>query len=552
MRRSFAKPVMRSLCVMTVALPALSATSAVAGEPALPAPEKAVVLDVRFPWQPVHWGAGAAGPQARCATAEPRGRAMRFTVAQRGAIQTWTRYLTLPVDLGRYPIAVMRYRAVNTNPKGWWGSLWLDDTSGPGGGGVALAGLKDIIPDGRVHEISVDLGEVERKGPKQGPMIGMALSVASGIDGPATFDLLELRFEARPEAEAKPFGNDPKISVDVVDEDGRPLQGATVIVDAVRHNFARRAMTDATGRAVVVPPANVTHKHMVRVEMAGRVPVVKGDRKAPVAGQVQITLVPGTHYGGVVRDANRQPIKGARVGSRRRDEQGPNLSFDVLTDAAGRWTSPLLPADLPELPISISHPDFMDRSAQPKVDALRERVAVEVMQQGLALTGQVVDDDGRPIAGAVVQAGRSPWRGRFIVKLSDAQGRFSFTHLPAHTPWMVTVGAEGHALAMAQLAGSDELFPLVFQLQKAPPLRIRVVDEDGDPIPLAGVRLVSWLDIRYPLFRVQADDDGRVRWNSAPLTPFHAQIKCTGYEPQDGIRLKAREKEYTITLTRAE
>ena len=72
-----------------------------------------------------------------------------------------------------------------------WYMLWIDDGTGPDGGGFFAIHLSDIQGDGQVHEIRRDL----RKFNPQGDLFYFAVGVASGPKGSAIFDLFEIRFE---------------------------------------------------------------------------------------------------------------------------------------------------------------------------------------------------------------------------------------------------------------------------------------------------------------------------------------------------------------------
>ena len=101
-----------------------------------------------------------------------------------------------------------------------------------------------------------------------------------------------------------------------------------------------------------------------------------------------------------------------------RDREALDLDgINPRTDAQGRWQLDLIPAgfDLGHLHFSFAHPGFVrwdDAINNLPIltpEQLRNRSGVVVLHKGLAVTGRVLDRDGRPIAGAEVRLG-SPVR----------------------------------------------------------------------------------------------------------------------------------------------
>lgn len=229
-------------------------------------PASAVVLDTHLKWRSRHW----AGRHNTWAVSQDLERGHpRFTVDQPNKSHVWTYDLHLPIPVDRYPILVLTYRAerVRSGP-GY--VLWLDDGRGPAGGGFVAVQPRDLVDDGRVHQVRRDMRTLKPKG----DIVGMALGAPAGSKTPGILELVGLRFEAPPGAPA--HGTPPDdlpVHVRVVDPDGGPLAGATVTVDVERTNFARRARSNAAGLAVVTPVANACGKHQLRVEAPRLTPI---------------------------------------------------------------------------------------------------------------------------------------------------------------------------------------------------------------------------------------------------------------------------------------
>src|SRR5262249_46037457 len=162
----------------------------------------------------------------------------------------------------------------------------------------------------------------------------------------------------------------------------------------------------------------------------------------PVPREHTIRLEPASTIGGTIRDEQDQPIAGAQVSLRipvsgNRKPGAPRVdlnNFRTPTDAEGRWKWALAPARLELLSITVEHPDyvvehnpFWRRTESPQAFAdLEAGRAVLVLKEGLTLEGQVIDRDGRPIAGARV----SPvFPNRSAATTTDDRGRFELAHI---------------------------------------------------------------------------------------------------------------------------
>ena len=77
---------------------------------------------------------------------------------------------------------------------------------------------------------------------------------------------------------------------------------------------------------------------------------------------------------------------------------------------------------------------------------LKARKAETILDEGVAVSGRVLDDRGRPIVGATVGLGadRQIRQREFPSVATDAEGRFRFGHLPPGTQTL-TAQAPGRA-----------------------------------------------------------------------------------------------------------
>ncbi len=312
----------------------------------LPAPEKAIVLDIHRPWLTGPMWDGNEPPKAygeNLDLLEPR-----FTVVDANAKSFWLYKPGMPIDLAKYPILKLKYRATNTQTQGDGYVLRLVQ-------GDVLQVLKssELTADGKVHEYTKDLREVggQRK------LTNIGFWVNAGEKGNATFDLVGLTFAAPDDAPVEKIADDNAVTV-ILTSDGKPVSGAKVTLDGERVNYARSGVTDAEGRVTFNSRAADDDLHIVHVEKDGLYPI---DRRINTNASlnVEIEMFPGTRYGGIARGADNKILANAMVtatGSNDLDNQTqmPARST-VLTDSQGRWVTPVLPA-IDGMSISITPP----------------------------------------------------------------------------------------------------------------------------------------------------------------------------------------------------
>ena len=469
-------------------------------------------------------------------------------------MHVWIHYFALPFDPRRYPVVVLTYRCRNILYADTYG-MWFDDTTGPNFGGLYSIKSSDLISDGKAHELRVDVRQYKPKG----PIIGAALGVMSGRAAPAEFELIGWRFEAPPDApQRREIPQDTPISVHVVDSAGRPVEGAAVTVDAERVNWARTAVTDTDGRATLVPLANGSGRHMLRVAMAGFVPVEAGDRHGRWPLPERITLTRGARYGGTVLDAQGRGIQGASVnisvpaGTDARIRR--RRSFHVLTDGQGRWRTPMLPADLGRLPVHVAHRDYLSDPPRgshwaPPMEQLRNATAIAVLRRGVRVTGVVVGAQGNPIGSAYVRLGADDWDHRAPHAWTDDDGRFDIAHAMKGES-LLMVDRVGLAPKLIRLTVTAEMEPVRIQLDEGRTLDGRVVDVHGEP--LAAVELWMQVDSQPSSSWIEngaiTDARGRFTLKNVPAAPVVLRAWKKGYMKAREIRLPRSQSESVIAL----
>ncbi len=213
-----------------------------------------------------------------------------------------------------------------------------------------------------------------------------------------------------------------------------------------------------------------------------------------------------------VRDIGGRPIAGAEV-----RPADPLLAHDgVLTDAAGEAL--LRGIDNRGASIRATAAGYAPGMAMvlPEVSPSGVAAVELILRRGVAVSGTVRDEAGRPIAGATIDGSSTSVADRVT---SDAEGRFRF---PALSPGAYLVTAEGprHAggnpkvIEVAEL----EVTGVELTLPTGGILAGVVVQRAGEPAPYALVRATASTrgEFRSPPRWVTADATGRFELGGLP------------------------------------
>lgn len=270
----------------------------------------------------------------------------------------------------------------------------------------------------------------------------------------------------------------------------------------------------------------------------------------------------GWLVGGVVVDEAGKPIAGAQVSPSVKFKKRPGdtsrlgVGTKITTDAEGRWRYHHVPGSKPDLHIDVNHPDYRPwrgRVARSEfgLKSGQSPTRQTVLNRGLDITGTVTDEDGKPVAGALI---RTKFLNDLRKATTDEHGVYVLRGCEPRLT-RVVASAKGHALELKEVRVAEDMDPVDFVLKPGGHIRIRVVDEQGKGIPKARILFQRWRGrIDYFEFghvNQYADQNGVWEWNEAPLDEFQADICRPGGMELSHEPLLAREKEYVFTPPRA-
>ncbi|HEX6203356.1 MAG TPA: carboxypeptidase-like regulatory domain-containing protein, partial [Thermoanaerobaculia bacterium] len=351
-----------------------------------------------------------------------------------------------------------------------------------------LAAVPDAAGVFRFPQVAAGMHELIARVPGHQPLTVPGVEVADG--GEVDLGRLDLRPEA-------------VLAGRVLDAEERPVAGARVTVEQHWPGFpsrtlgdrGRTAESDEEGRFRLGGLSDGTPTS-VRTEAEGFVSAQRHDVLLPRDEPLEVRLSRGGTIFGQVVDAAGEPLAGARLwvqidrAAARHLQSVPWHAATGESGEDGRFEI----AGVPVAPLRVDVQHARRR--------LRHEVAIGEVGEGarlgplrievpasLELSGRVWRADGRPAAGAEVQASHdSPQGGSSMGVHADALGRFRFPHLPPGRNRVVaTLGFEGRAEAEVSAESGPRELELV--LEPTTGIGGRVVDAEGRPVRRGYLRL---------------------------------------------------------------
>ncbi len=363
------------------------------------------------------------------------------------------------------------------------------------------------------------------------------------------------------------------IKVIVLDAQGKPLSDATVHAEIVNtrgedSSEDRELKADAEGVVQVELPKTFTHLRLWPEKKRFASVWAIWDR-ADVPAEYTFQMEPGTTVGGRVLDEQGKPIAGAKVDvsleKAHKDPRGGGR-FDyvpwlasytraVTTDHDGRWQIDNLPdITAGELLLIVTHPDFIssrraDRDAVVPTKIMREGKSTLTLKSGVVVQGRVTDPDGRPVKDATIISGDDPICSVQSKCATDAVGKYRLVAVPTGR-MALTVIAPGWAPQCHWLELKPSLPAQDFCLARGKPIRLRIVDSNGKPVPEATVSAMHCKEcssIWETYYTSQSGKDGVWEWPSAPDGSVYLEIEAKGFI-ESNLTIADRSMERTVTL----
>jgi beta-lactamase regulating signal transducer with metallopeptidase domain len=374
-----------------------------------------------------------------------------------------------------------------------------------------------------------------------------------------------------------PAGTAREFELSVVGPDGKPIPNAVVELsadplptpDQIRKGkLIRQQMhgvvvaTDAAGRIVVELP-QAPERFGVFITNPGYGPYWTGwsseTHAEPIPPRFTAELEAAWSVGGVIVDAGGKPVEGVEVHpsiefkKRPGDVRQFGSGARAKTDAAGKWHFDSVPVSMAEVHAEIDHPSFMPirRSltrGEFGIEPGREPATRIVLDRGLTVTGKVTDEAGKSIVGALV---RTKFWNDIRQATTGSDGVYKLVGCEPK-PVHLVVSADGRATDMKELNIEPGMGSVDFQMKPGRTVRVRVLDEQGNPVPRARIFFQQWRG-RYQYFEFDlvnqyADDKGVWVWDEAPVDEFRADICPPGGMTLQRQPLIAREAEYVFRV----
>ncbi len=279
--------------------------------------------------------------------------------------------------------------------------------------------------------------------------------------------------------------------------------------------------------------------------------------------------------GGRVVDADGNPVEGAMVGWNHEDDptaaklpQNHEFAWiEVSTDKDGRWRINRIGADMiSRIYGSARDSNYVDSKmifvSRDKTMEKELRAETHVFQLGTAtaIKGIVVNDAGEGIANAKILVGYFSGSDRREGK-SQSDGTFIVRGCPPGKQ-LVTANAKGYAVTTIEANLAPDAEPIRLVVHPGKVLRLRVVNNAGQPIPKAQIFYEVWGGRGTLMnggsatppqleYSPKADKDGRAVWTNAPDVELAFDAEAPGYLRSDNTLIRPDGEEHTITLSKA-
>jgi RNA polymerase sigma factor (sigma-70 family) len=271
--------------------------------------------------------------------------------------------------------------------------------------------------------------------------------------------------------------------------------------------------------------------------------------------------------GGTVVDPDGRPVAGAEVSFNHYEEPTAftlpeNHEFgwvQVTTDANGHWSiNRVAPEMVHRMYGLATHPDYVESAVSALGDPTLEqqlRAGTFVFHLGQAVTvrGVVLSPESSPISGAEVLVGKRGYSESREGKTAT-DGSFEVKGCRPGTN-LLSAKADGFSATTLHVDLSADSEPFRLTLQRGKVLRVRLINQAGQPVPKAmlctSAPPIDGVETVQASFNQTSDADGRVVWSNAPDTELEFDIAAIGYMRRNQVKMLPDGQEHVFTLSPA-
>jgi hypothetical protein len=311
-----------------------------------------------------------------------------------------------------------------------------------------------------------------------------------------------------------------------------------------------RTMSDGTFRFVPSKPGRyllasiVADGYRPYAPELGHSPVVLHTRRGRAVEDVTVFLFPALDYRGEVRNASGEPVAGAEVrmfGATSGERALVGLQDRFVSDERGQFVFQALDRAL----LEARHPDH--GSGRARVDGpvqLTHELVITLRQDGVpeaaTIAGRVVDIEGEPVQDVrLVAEHEAADRASLHPQpqaMSEPDGSFVLSPVDPGTH-RVTATRDG--LASSTTSGVEAgTTGLLVTLETGHVIRGRVVDDAGEPVGAATVRVVRRQGVQERVVAALSVLDPRGAFEVPVVEKGNYEIRASapGFAPSDVVR----------------
>jgi uncharacterized GH25 family protein len=265
---------------------------------------------------------------------------------------------------------------------------------------------------------------------------------------------------------------------------------------------------------------------------------------------VVIHMSAGAAVDVTVVDDQQKPLPGATI------KLGDQSERTAKTNAEGKAT--LGPVQPGWVAVAASAPGYASGGGLTTIGSAGVHAQITIaMKKGVAVSGKVVDESGKPIAKArVIAQGAPGWGGggrEPDAETTNDKGEFAFTALPSGTTKLVAMDGEHAPTASEPVKiGAAPVTGVTITMTPGGVIAGKVVDADGKPVPFATVRIAGAGRAQAATAARQTTSDKAGAFEVRGLSRFTLQARAeseTAASKLVPIDLTAKPQMTDVTLT---